>query len=196
MKKLTLAVAMLSAMVATTANAADHGHGSVKFTGSIIDAPCSIAPENIDQTVDMGEISNQSLKNGGTSPKRYFSIKLENCDVSALENKTVSITFTGHHSDLNANNLAISGSASGASIGIISAKSDKDKNGTKIKLDQPSNEIAINNGNPVLQFAAYLQGDAVSPNSEKSTDSQDESLSSIITPGEFTATTNFVLDYQ
>lgn len=40
------------------ANAADQGHGTVTFTGSIIDAPCSIAPESIDQTVNLGQISN------------------------------------------------------------------------------------------------------------------------------------------
>ncbi|MDI6978669.1 type 1 fimbrial protein, partial [Serratia sp. Se-RSBMAAmG] len=31
--------------------------GKVTFTGSIIDAPCSIAPGSVDQTVSLGAIS-------------------------------------------------------------------------------------------------------------------------------------------
>ncbi|MBU5899673.1 fimbrial protein, partial [Vibrio cholerae O1] len=75
------------------AQAADQGHGKVNFIGSIIDAPCSIAPESIDQTVDLGQVSNVALKNGGSSNPRSFDIKLEQCDTTTL--KSVSTTFTG-----------------------------------------------------------------------------------------------------
>ncbi|WP_455817197.1 fimbrial protein [Pseudomonas cerasi] len=60
-------------------HAADQGHGKITFTGSIIDAPCSISPESIDQTVELGQISNIALKDGGKSTPKFFSIKLENC---------------------------------------------------------------------------------------------------------------------
>ncbi|WP_162873675.1 fimbrial protein, partial [Klebsiella pneumoniae] len=59
----------------------------------IIDAPCSIAPESIDQTVDLGQVSNVALKNGGKSNPRPFEIKLEQCDITTL--KTVKTTFSG-----------------------------------------------------------------------------------------------------
>lgn len=77
----------------------DQGHGKVTFTGSIIDAPCSISPETVDQTVDMGQVSNVALKNGGKSAPRQFDIKLEQCDNSTL--KTVTTTFEGKASAAN-----------------------------------------------------------------------------------------------
>lgn len=61
LNKIMLAAAM--AFGATSfAHAADQGHGKVNFIGSIIDAPCSIAPESLDQTVDLGQVSNVALK--------------------------------------------------------------------------------------------------------------------------------------
>ncbi|MGP2706387.1 fimbrial protein, partial [Serratia marcescens] len=74
--------AVLAFGVSSLAHAADQGHGKVTFTGSIIDAPCSISPETVDQTVDMGQVSNVALKNGGKSAPRQFDIKLEQCDNS------------------------------------------------------------------------------------------------------------------
>lgn len=66
-KKIAFIAAMLSGAVMANANAADQGHGKVTFTGSIIDAPCSISPDSIDQTVSLGQISNAALANSGTS---------------------------------------------------------------------------------------------------------------------------------
>lgn len=40
--KLVWAFGMGAAVLAGQAQASDQGHGTVKFTGSIIDAPCSI----------------------------------------------------------------------------------------------------------------------------------------------------------
>lgn len=72
LNKIALA-AMITLVVSHFANA-DQGHGKVKFTGSIIDAPCSINPESVDQTVDLGQISNVALQNGGKSTPRPFSL--------------------------------------------------------------------------------------------------------------------------
>ena len=78
LNKIMLA-AVMAFGVSTVANAAvkDQGHGKVTFSGSIIDAPCSIAPESLDQTVELGAISNVALKSGGKSTPRNFQIKLE-----------------------------------------------------------------------------------------------------------------------
>lgn len=114
--KVSLAAAMGLMLAAGMANAQDQGHGKVTFTGSIIDAPCSINPDSIDQTVGMGQISNVALKangNTGTSVPRNFEIKLENCDVSTL--KTVKTTFTGAEGATDGS-LGITGTAKGASI--------------------------------------------------------------------------------
>ena len=80
--------------MSTSIFAADMGHGKVNFKGSIIDVPCSIAPNSIDQTVEFGQISNMALVNGGKSTPRTFDIALENCDVTDVK-KGVQLTFSG-----------------------------------------------------------------------------------------------------
>ena len=93
MKKILL-LALVSSAMSTSVLAADMGHGKVNFKGSIIDAPCSISPNSIDQTVELGQISNMALVNGGKSTPRTFDIALENCDVTDVK-KGVQLTFSG-----------------------------------------------------------------------------------------------------
>lgn len=175
MNKIVLAVAMASAMAAGFANAEtqDQGHGTVKFTGSIIDAPCSIAPGKQDQTVDLGQVSNKALENGGTSTPKAFTIDLEGCDLDTA--KSVTTTFTGPTSAGNADALGITGDAKGASIIIT------DGSGQAIKLGQASPKQDLQNLNNTLSFSAYLQGDGAS---------------ATIVPGSFESTANFTLAYE
>ncbi|MGQ5757054.1 fimbrial protein [Serratia sp. IR-2025] len=172
LNKIMLAT-VLAFGVSSLANAADQGHGKVTFTGSIIDAPCSIAPESADQTVEMGQISNVALKNGGKSAPRQFDIKLEQCDTSTL--KTVTTTFDGKAAAANPDLLGIIGTASGASIAITDMASNP------IKLGTATAPQTLNDSNNTLRFAAYLQGDGAS---------------ATVVPGDFTAVADFKLAYQ
>jgi P pilus assembly protein, pilin FimA len=52
------------------ANAADQGSGKVTFTGQIIDAPCSINPQDVEQEVKLGSIAIGALKSSGKSTHR------------------------------------------------------------------------------------------------------------------------------
>ena len=56
-----------------------------------------------------------ALKDGGRSTPRPFQIKLENCDTATKE---VTVTFAGTGSQVIPGKLAITGTASGAAIGI------------------------------------------------------------------------------
>lgn len=173
LNKIVAAIVMAGSMV-SFAQAKDQGHGTVTFVGSIIDAPCSISPDTIDQTVKLGEISNVALNangNTGTSIPRPFEIKLENCDIST--EKTVTTTFTGAEGAV-ANHLGITGTASGASIVLT------DGSGKPIELGQPTDAHMLQEGNNTLMFSAYLQGDGASA----------------VVPGEFTAIADFTLAYQ
>ncbi|WP_426445661.1 fimbrial protein [Siccibacter colletis] len=172
-KKIVVAVAMASTMMVGAAQAKDQGHGTVTFTGSIIDAPCSINPDSVDQTVNLGEVSNVALKNGGTSNPRSFNIKLEQCDTSTL--KTVQTTFTGAASTGNPDLLGITGTAKGASIAIT------DGSGQVITLGSPTPAQKLQDGNNTLAFSAYLQGDGAS---------------ATIVPGSFQSVADFTLSYQ
>lgn len=164
---------------ASFANAADigaAGSGTVTFTGSIIDAPCSIDPETIDQTVNLGQISNVALLENdgkGTSTPKDFEIRLEKCNIGATA-KTVAVTFTGAEGGTTGM-LGMTGTAKGASIAIT------DGAGKVLPLGTAVSPQALQNGNNTLRFSAYMQGDGASAN---------------ITPGDFKSVANFTLAYQ
>lgn len=175
MKIKTLVIATLMALGTTsTAQAAEQGGGTITFTGSIIEAPCTISQDNSDQTVDLGQIANVTLAKSGKSQPRQFTISLENCALSTKN--TVTTTFTGQKgSD---DRLAITGNAKGASIAIVDAAFNE------IKLGTPSVAQSLQDGNNNLVFSAYLQGDV---------DANDKDVP--VVPGEFQAVVNFGLNY-
>ncbi|HHQ4308826.1 TPA: fimbrial protein [Serratia fonticola] len=175
LNKIVLGVS-LALGIASFANAADitdQGHGTVTFTGSIIDAPCSISPDSIDQTVDLGQVSDVSLAAGGTSTPKFFEIVLEKCRVDD-KGKSVTATFNGANGVINGS-LGMTGTAQGASIMLSDSK------GTQIKLGEKTSTQVMQNGNNTLGFTAYLQGNGAS---------------SAVVPGDFKSVANFTLAYQ
>lgn len=158
-------------------NQGDAGHGTVTFTGSVIDAACSIKSGSIDQSVDLGAISKAQLTNGGKSNPVDFSIGLQNCDLSTAANATV--TFNGTAGDA-ANGLdkafMVTGQASGG-VGVVIT----DNTGGKIiEPGQTSDEFTLNAGANDLEFKAYVQG----------------ASSSAIVAGDFKSVANFVMEYK
>ncbi|MEL4015263.1 fimbrial protein [Dryocola clanedunensis] len=158
------------------ANAADQGNGSVTFTGSIIDAPCSITPQTADQTVPLGQVSAAALANGGTSTPVPFTIDLENCTLDKTGGDTVSVTFDGTADATDATMLGLAGTASGAGIVIGDAGSQQ------IDLGVPSAASGLVEGANSLQFSAWLKGEA--------------GASATVTPGDFQSVANFTLAYN
>ncbi|CAI0905519.1 fimbrial protein [Serratia proteamaculans] len=154
---------------------ADQGHGTVTFTGSIIDAPCSIDPTSIDQTVDLGQVSNVALAKGGTSRPENFEIKLVNCSLETV--KTVTTTFTG--AEGKDGRLGLTGTAKGASIAITDGANNL------IELGTATAPQGIQDGNNNLLFSAYLKGDGTAAET-----------ASVVVPGEFKSVANFTLAYQ
>ncbi|WP_110915610.1 fimbrial protein [Enterobacter roggenkampii] len=180
LNKIMLASVMVAGM-SSFAHAAEpsQGHGKVTFQGEIIDAPCSVAPDSIDQTVDLGQIAKVSLQNGGESEPRQFSIKLENCDFGdpAAKNK-VTTTFNGVSvPDTNNKLLNISGNASGAGVGMRTFQGEDIVLGTGTTA-----QTLTGDGNNELQFTAFLKGV--------------EASGAVITEGKFEAVTNFELAYN
>ncbi|MGK7245813.1 fimbrial protein [Buttiauxella agrestis] len=174
--KIVLALSLgMTLVTAAHADLKDQGHGTVHFNGSIIDAPCSINPESVDQTIPMGAISNTALKDGGRSEPVNFKILLTQCDTAQLTDG-VTVTFSGSPSTGNPDLLGITGSASGASIALI------DGAGSPVVLGTPSVARPLVDGSNELDFAAFLQGD--------------EGASAAIVPGSFTSVANFSLSYN
>lgn len=171
-KIIALAI-LLSAGTAGSAfaeNVQDQGHGQVKFHGTIIDAPCSIDPDSIEQTVEFGQLSNTVMENGGHSPSKPFDIKLVGCNLKKGE-KSVTTTFTGAAGA--EGRLGVSGNATGISIAL------QDGTGAPIELGTASSPTTLTNGDTDLLFSAYVQGDGAS-----------------VGTGEFNSVADFTLAYQ
>lgn len=181
--KIASAVVLSMGMVAFGANAADQGSGSVTFTGSIIDAPCSIHPDSVDQVVELGQVASAALKNSGKSTPRFFDIKLENCslDTSKDENgkpvaaNTVSITFGGPEANDAKDLVAISGDAKGAGVAI------EDMMGKRVILGKATEAQSLIAGDNTLQLSSYLVGLG-----------NDDAIEA----GEFQAVSNFTMSYE
>lgn len=175
MKKSILSV-VVSALLVTSAYAQDQGHGTVTFTGSIIDAPCSISNDTVDQSIYLGQISDATLQqngNTGSSTPTTFEIKLVNCTLDTED--TVKATFTGAAGK--AGLLGITGDAKGAGIQLTEG------NGDPIVLGQETSGQTLQNGDNTLLFAAFLKGEG-------------DIASNSIVPGSFTGITNFTLSYE
>ncbi|ARZ00595.1 fimbrial protein [Yersinia ruckeri] len=170
---ITLVFGIAAFSQAATDPTADLGHGTVTFTGSIIDAPCSIDSGTIDQTVDLGPVSKVALDNKGTSTPKDFKIKLEKCNIGD-KGKSVTAKFTGAEGNTTGL-LGITGTAAGASVVM------KDGKGELIELGKSSDAQKLQNGNNTLLFSAYLQGNGASGG---------------VVPGDFSSVANFTLDYQ
>lgn len=170
LNKTVLAIVVALGM-SSVAHAANQGQGKVIFNGAIVDSPCSIHPESEQQTVELGQISNAALKDGGKSTPRNFSIALENCALDA-KNK-VSLTFTGMESKAGNGLLGITGTAEGASVVITSG------DGAQIALGEATKEQQLQDGNNTLNFSAYVQGDGAD-----------------VTEGEFQSVADFTLAYN
>lgn len=178
LSKVALAMGLSMALVSGFANAAasgssvgGQGHGTVHFKGEIIDAPCSIAPESVDQTVDLGQVSNSALANKGTSTPVPFGIKLQNCDISTY--KTVTATWSGTPDQNMTTAWGITGTASGAAI-VLRDSSEK-----QIELGKETSPTTLTADNTTISMSAYLQGDGAP-----------------VVPGAFTGVADFVLAYQ
>lgn len=172
---LVCGMANAAASGTVTPSGADQGHGHITFNGSIIDAPCSIAPDSVDQTVPLGQVANSALKDGGESTPVPFQIKLENCDITT--SKSVQVTWSGASdnaaSGASDKMLGITGTAKGAGI-MLKDASEKD---VTFGTATPAQKLVAQDN--VIQMSAYLKGDGAT-----------------INPGDFTGAADFTLSYQ
>lgn len=177
MKKVILAT-LISGAMSASALAVDAGSGTVTFTGSIIEAPCSIAPGAENQEVALGQVSNVTLANGGSSSAQPFSIQLEGCNLAGDNQVTVTfngtevVTGTGEAA-VNTGLLQITGDASGAAVKIMNAS------GAQINVNSGNTQNYVA-GDNLLKFQAALQG----------------FKGATVVPGKFQAVTNFTLAYN
>ncbi|MCY1700968.1 fimbrial protein [Lelliottia sp. SL45] len=172
-------IALTLSVSSSVCFAAGQGAGNVTFTGTVIDAPCSITPDSVDQTIDLGQISLAKLANGtsnnGISTPVEFTIQLEDCSLApAPALNTVTATFSGPEGDT-PGLLGITGSAKGASVALYNEDS------SPLILGAPSKPKPLILGSNTLAYSAAVVGDG---------------SSTLLSAGDFTATASFELTYD
>ncbi|EFB2788039.1 type 1 fimbrial protein [Escherichia coli] len=181
MIKTVMAGAVAMALVSFGVNAApassNQGQGQVNFKGTVINAPCGIAPESADQTIDFGQISKAHLNNQGISQKKDVDIKLVNCDLSEPDGaKTVTITFSGSSLTGDGSELGTSGDT-GTAIKMSTAT------GEFVKFDgaTAAGKYNLKAGDNTMRYSAWVQK---------------ASTADSVKEGDFAAAANFNLTYQ
>ena len=138
----------------------DQGSGRIHFTGTVINAPCSIAPGDEDINVDMGQVANKVLETGNKySQNVSYTIHLQDCNLAAQTAGSVeypamskvAVSFAGTPDSSATELLANTGSAKGAGIRLI------DANGDLLKVGDTSKDINLVTGNNELVFAARVE---------------------------------------
>ncbi|HAC7467425.1 TPA_asm: fimbrial protein [Salmonella enterica] len=169
--------------VSSFANAAGSNTGTVTFTGTIEDSPCSIVVGDEHQTVNLGHIGTGSLMGGKESSKVDFHIGLENCAFTTEKEVSTVFSAIGNESSANPGSVALmrigGGEMAGSSIVIGNHL------GSAIKLGDAYSENLTMNGSvaaakQTLNFKAWVKGD---------------SAGSTIDTGEFSSTVNFTISY-
>ena len=159
-KKSALIIALASSAFISQAFAADEGNGRIHFTGTVINAPCSIAPNSTDISVDLGQVANKVLETGNKySQNVNYTIHLQDCNLTAQTAGTVeypamskvAVSFAGTPDSSATELLANTGSAKGAGIRLI------DANGDLLKVGDTSKDINLVTGNNELVFAARVE---------------------------------------
>lgn len=150
--------------------------GTVKFTGSIVDAPCAVDNSADGKSVDLGQYRVADFsKTGDVSAVKVFNIGLSNCAVDTYSK--ASVTFSGPTAA--GSNTAISldgGSDSATGVGVQLLK-----NNTVLAVDGSDTSSATS----LLQGANSLTFQA-----------QYVALADAVTPGSANATADFTLTYQ
>lgn len=180
MKKIMLVSFIAMGVMSTSAHAEREEIGSpapstgvVKFHGSVVESPCFLHLDSAEQTVELGEIAKTQLdEEGGRSPAKPFQIKLEKCDTAGAA-KTFTIAFNGTAGD--SSELSVAEAERGVAVVI------NDNAGNAVSFDgSPSDKISMTDGQNVIDFTAFVK----------------KANGGEVLPGEFSAQTNFTIDYK
>ncbi|QCT86614.1 fimbrial protein [Escherichia sp. E4742] len=151
------------------ANTANQGQGVVNFKGTVINAPCGIAPESADQSIDFGQISKSHLNADGISVKKNLSIKLVNCE----PDKSVAVTFSGATIAGAQTELGTAGDT-GTAV-VISGQ-----DGKLVSFGTAGAAQKLKTGDNILNYSSWVK----------------KATGGTVKEGDFTAVANFNLTYQ
>ncbi|MEX5761222.1 fimbrial protein [Proteus mirabilis] len=103
--KIALTVLLATSAISLNAMADNSNTGVIKFSGTVVNTPCNIDQESLEQDVKFGQLSRKSLESGQAAEKE-FSIKFTNCNFDEFSKdasgnpvpvKTMNMVFTGQN---------------------------------------------------------------------------------------------------
>ncbi|ELO0596434.1 fimbrial protein [Salmonella enterica] len=182
-------VSVFAADDAPATSTGKFGGGTIVFTGSVTEAPCSIPPGESNQNIDLGVVSNKLLGTSSLAGSTPVPVKinLKNCDLGTTPKYTkASLKF------LDDGNL----SATGKDKGLLTTTGSKDIavqlldrtgvnpiNFTSDTTMMPGTEVSLATGaDSTIVFMAHIKGTsgtAVTP-----------------PPGDIKAQVSYQLDYH
>lgn len=152
--------------------------GELHLHGRVIDQPCVVAPESLEQEVEMGVVDVKQLYANGAGEQVPFSIRLTNCKPGIF--RMAKVTFTGSKDAQLSGGLAFTaGIAKGAGIRLY------DVTQSPLTLGTPSRGYLLGGTTEnELQFSARVEGHP------------DALAAKNIQPGDYTAVANFIVAYE
>lgn len=148
-----LLAATIFSNLPSVASAAD---GTINFTGSILDAACTVTTTSNSQTVNLGSIQRTVFKAAGdVAAATRFNVVLENCP-SAVS--SASVKFDGTANATNGDILALNSGQTAQGVGVALFEAD---GVTAIPLNTQSAQMTLNNSGAtnsnVMTFVAKYQ---------------------------------------
>lgn len=137
--------------------------------------PCDLFPGDENIPVNFGSVGNKDLDNLGEAARTDFDIRLTNCDLTQAS--TVTMTLTGTPSDANQDWLApaTTSQAEGLAIAIMT------RSGEPVPLNQPTPPQTLIPGTVNrVELSSVIRDAAITP----------------VTPGNFSASADFLMEYQ
>ncbi|CAI0960862.1 MULTISPECIES: fimbrial protein [Serratia] len=161
-----------SATAATPLGVVQGTTGTVSFYGGLLSAPCSLAPDSQDQSIDLGEVNARDFQNAGdrSAPVR-FRLSFRNCLLGARAladnpagprngdanrlylqgEQAATLVFLGESDIANPQLLKLNGGAQGIGLRL------RDQQGRALALNQQSRPYILQPGSNTLWFSASVE---------------------------------------
>lgn len=151
---------------------------NLRFSGALVAEPCTLRVDDENINIDFGSVIEKYLYINGRTLGKPLVLHLDDCDTSL--GNMVKMSFSGSESSTLNGLLAISAGslANGIAIGIETTQ------GNPIALNSASHNQGLINGNNIISLQAYVQGEPTAIANQT------------ITPGIFSASATFLLEYE
>lgn len=173
----------------STVAAGKFGGGVISFTGSVTEAPCSIPPGEVNQTIDLGAVSGSLLNSSSAKGSEPVTVKinLKNCDLGTdTKYSKASLKFMDDGKlDAAGKNkgLLVTRGSSDVAVQLLD---NSGRNPIDLSSDttmKPSTETSLTTGaDSAITFMAHLIGTSGSVKTPS--------------PGSITAQVTYQLDYH